>query len=152
MVLGLGEGADDEAVKSAYRSLIKLYHPDVRPDEASGRQYRAVCDAYEYLCTNRASQAVWAAAAGASHAGHRVFGTNEDIGMMRARMSARADYARQDTRSSSPKKSRADEFIEKAREAKQERLYNEAMDRIHTERAAEVMAQIIEAYLASGNK
>ncbi len=155
MVLGLGENADEDAIKSAYKNLVKLYHPDVRQDAASARQYQAVSEAYEYLMQNTVpdGMAVWATGSdSAKNAGHRIFGTREELGAMKARMKTREEYARQESRADNMKKSRADELSQKAREARQERVFNEAMDKIHTERAAEVMAQIIQAYLAEGSK
>lgn len=154
MVLGLTEDADADTIKSAYKRLVKTYHPDVRPDEASARQYRAISDAYEYLSGNAIAdgQAVWAAAGGNTpeHAGHRIFGTKEELNRMSQRKKSREEYARQEFKVDLGKKNRVEEFSKKAREVKQERLYNEAMEKIHTERAAEVMAQIIKAYLAGG--
>ncbi len=156
MVLGLPGDADTDAVRSAYKSLVKLYHPDVRSDEASARQYRAISDAYEYLMSNTIpdGMAVWAAAGADSskNAGHRIFGTREDLKKMSERVKSREEYARQELRADREKKSRAEELSQKAREARQEKAYNEAMDKIHTQRAAEVMAQIIQAYLSGGSK
>ena len=152
MVLGLSEGAGENAIKSAYKTLVKTYHPDVRDDAASARQYQAVSDAYEYLMTHGSDdkrQAVWASD-NPQAVGHRVFGTGEELSRMSARMQSRAEYAKREMKAEHGTKSRADEFSKKAKEARQERQYNEAMDRIHTERAAEVMAQMIKAYLYGG--
>ena len=153
MVLGLTEGADDEAIKSAYKTLVKTYHPDVRPDAASRRQYEAVVDAYEYLTTHSipSGQAVWAGSASHDAAGHRIFGTKEELSKMSSRMQSRADYARQEIKVDLNRKNRADVLSQKAKEARADRQYNEAMEKIHTERAAEVMAQIIRAYLNEGS-
>ena len=154
MVLGLSEGAGEEDVKSAYKNLVKLYHPDVRPDAASARQYQAVSEAYEYLTihTSPDGQAVWAAAGGNTpeNAGHRIFGTKEELNRMNIRMRQREEYARQESRVDINKKARAEELSKKARQARMDKAFDEAMDKIHTERAAEVMAQIIQAYLENG--
>ena len=155
MVLGLDEKADMEAIKSAYKSLVKLYHPDVRGDVASRRQYQAISDAYEYLTTGTLGpdKAVWAAAGAdnMAQAGHRIFGTKDELNRMAERMRLRADYARQETKTDNGKKRRADELSQKARQMRQDKAFNDAMNRIHTERAAEGMAQIIRAYLANGS-
>ncbi|MCR5097958.1 MAG: DnaJ domain-containing protein [Lachnospiraceae bacterium] len=154
MVLGLNESADEDAIKSAYKNLVKLYHPDVRQDAASARQYQAISEAYEYLSVHTIpdGMAVWAAAGGdnAQNAGHRIFGTREELNNMKSRMKRREEYARQEARGDINKRARVEELSQKAREARQERVFNEAMDKIHTERAAEVMAQIIQAYLQDG--
>ena len=34
-VLGVEKGADDAAIKSAYRKLAKQYHPDLHPGDKS---------------------------------------------------------------------------------------------------------------------
>ena len=40
-VLGVEKGADDAAIKKAYRSLAKKYHPDMNPGnaEAEGKHH-----------------------------------------------------------------------------------------------------------------
>ena len=155
MVLGLTEGAGLDDIRSAYKRLVKQYHPDVRQDAASARQYQAIYDAYEYLMVHTIpdGQAVWAAAGNNNrpeNAGHRIFGTREELNRMSTRMKQREEYARQESRSDINRKKRAEELSKKAGEARQERVFNEAMEKIHTERAAEVMAQIIQAYLSGG--
>ena len=156
MALGLTEGADSETIKSAYKNLVKMYHPDVRSDEASKHQYQAISEAYEYLMSDAGlpdDKAVWAAAshAGSAAAGHRIFGTKEELNRMNLRMQSRADYARQEIKVDLNRKNRTDELNKKTKEMRREREFNEAMEKIHTERAAEVIAQIIRAYLLSGD-
>lgn len=54
-VLELDEGADEKEVKSAYRKLVKKYHPDRLGDvgddvkEAAAEKFRKVQEAYEFL-------------------------------------------------------------------------------------------------------
>ena len=145
LALGLTEGADMAAVKSAYKNLVKKYHPDVRSDAASAGQYRAISDAYEYLMGSFMSedQAVWAASgSGMQNAGHRIFGTNEELSRMADRMHSRAERAKTEMKLDAQKKDRARELSQKSKEAKAKRIYDETMEKIHTERAAQVMAQI----------
>ncbi len=49
-VLGLQKGADDGAIKKAYRSLAKKYHPDLNPgDAAAEEKFKEVNEAYAVL-------------------------------------------------------------------------------------------------------
>jgi len=49
-VLGLKRGADEKEIKSVYRKLVKKYHPDANPDDASAREkIREINDAYAVL-------------------------------------------------------------------------------------------------------
>ncbi len=49
-VLGLGKDADDGAIKKAYRSLAKKYHPDLNPgDKEAEEKFKEVNEAYAVL-------------------------------------------------------------------------------------------------------
>ena len=49
-VLGLSKGADDSAIKKAYRSLAKKYHPDMNPgDKDAEQKFKEVNEAYSVL-------------------------------------------------------------------------------------------------------
>lgn len=49
-VLGVERGADEKAVKRAYRKLARQYHPDVNPDDDSAEQkFKEVGEAYAVL-------------------------------------------------------------------------------------------------------
>ena len=49
-VLGVDKGADDAALKKAYRSLAKKYHPDMNPGDAEAEQkFKEVNEAYAVL-------------------------------------------------------------------------------------------------------
>jgi curved DNA-binding protein len=47
--LGLKPGADDKAVKAAYRKLARKYHPDVSKEKDAGNKFKDVAEAYEVL-------------------------------------------------------------------------------------------------------
>lgn len=48
--LGVAKGADEKAIKSAYRKLARKYHPDVNPnDKAAEAKFKEVSEAYEVL-------------------------------------------------------------------------------------------------------
>lgn len=47
-ILGIGEDADDDAVKQAFRDLAKHFHPDRNPNDADAeRQFKRINTAYE---------------------------------------------------------------------------------------------------------
>jgi len=49
-VLGISKGADDAAIKKAYRTLAKKYHPDMNPnDKSAEKNFKEVNEAYEVL-------------------------------------------------------------------------------------------------------
>ena len=48
VVLGIDEGADRETIRSAFRGLVRRYHPDAGAG-ASSDAFRAVVEAYETL-------------------------------------------------------------------------------------------------------
>ena len=49
-VLGVGKDADDSAIKKAYRSLAKKYHPDMNPgDKEAEAKFKEVNEAYDVL-------------------------------------------------------------------------------------------------------
>ena len=49
-VLGVDKGADDAALKSAYRKLAKKYHPDMNPDDKEAEaRFKEVNEAYAVL-------------------------------------------------------------------------------------------------------
>ena len=49
-VLGISKDADDAAIKKAYRSLAKKYHPDVNPDNKEAEaKFKEVNEAYAVL-------------------------------------------------------------------------------------------------------
>lgn len=48
-VLGIDKSADDAAIKKAYRTLAKKYHPDVSTEENAEAKFKEVQEAYEVL-------------------------------------------------------------------------------------------------------
>ena len=49
-VLGIQKGADEAAIKNAYRKLAKKYHPDVNPgDKTAEEKFKEVNEAYQVL-------------------------------------------------------------------------------------------------------
>ena len=48
-ILGIDPGADDKAIKAAYRKLARKYHPDVSEHQDAEAQFKEVSEAYEVL-------------------------------------------------------------------------------------------------------
>jgi len=49
-VLGVDKGADDAAIKKAYRQLAKKYHPDMNPgDQEAEKKFKEASEAYAVL-------------------------------------------------------------------------------------------------------
>lgn len=49
-ILGVARGADEKAIKSAYRKLARKHHPDVNPGDAGAEsRFKDITEAYEVL-------------------------------------------------------------------------------------------------------
>lgn len=48
-ILGVGQMASQEEIKSAYRALSKKYHPDLNDASNANAMFRLICEAYETL-------------------------------------------------------------------------------------------------------
>ena len=49
-VLGVDRSADADAIKKAFRSLARQYHPDVNPGDAQAEaRFKEISEAYEVL-------------------------------------------------------------------------------------------------------
>ncbi len=49
-VLGVARGADEDAIRKAYRQLARRYHPDVNPGDAEAEErFKAISEAYSVL-------------------------------------------------------------------------------------------------------
>ena len=91
-VLGVGRDADDAAIKKAYRTLAKKYHPDLNPgDPTAEAKFKEVNDAYSILSDPQKKAAYdqyghaafeqgGAGGAGAGFGGFADFGDLGDLG------------------------------------------------------------------------
>lgn len=52
-VLGIPQSADADQIKTAYRRMAKLVHPDVNKEPDASEQFRRVQEAFEILSTKR---------------------------------------------------------------------------------------------------
>ena len=48
-ILGVERGADEEAIKKAYRKLARKYHPDVSKESGAEEKFKEVAEAYQTL-------------------------------------------------------------------------------------------------------
>ena len=48
-ILGVGKGASEDEIKSAYRRLAKKYHPDLNKTEEAANKFKEINEAYEVL-------------------------------------------------------------------------------------------------------
>ena len=48
-VLGVGKGASDDEIKTAFRKLARQYHPDVSKEEHAEEKFKAINEAYGVL-------------------------------------------------------------------------------------------------------
>ena len=60
--LGLRRGASSREVKSAYRNLVRQYHPDINPDETAVEQFLKINDAYTAISESLSAHKIRAAA------------------------------------------------------------------------------------------
>ena len=167
--LGLTEKAGREQVKSAYKEQIKAYHPDSNPDHETPWQYYDLQEAYEYLmqyydgldrlATDRISRENKSATNPTENvmngfginrqasSGPTIFGAKKDLKDLSFQKKVRADHVKQERRSKERAKKQKENFQKEVDKYKQDKAYEEAMTKIRANRAAEITAQIIEAYL-----
>ncbi len=142
--LGITSPATLEDVKSAYRELLKIYHPDAHPDPAVAWQYYDITDAYDYLVTCYEGLSEGARLPEQAVKG-RVIGDTQGA-------RAAKDRAAWRKKSTKSEEKRRQEMLEGLEERRKEALFQETMDKIHAARAAELSAQIISAVLHGDGK
>lgn len=151
LVLGLPKDATKEQIKSAFKKLARKYHPDANPDSDETWQYYDIQGAYEYLMETPAEPVVKPYVepkpAPGRPASPRVFGSKEDLTELSFKRKVRAEHVKQEKRSEARAKREQKELVEEYAQYRQNKVYEDTMNKIHAHRAAEVTAQIIEAYL-----
>lgn len=150
-VLGLRSGANEETVKTTYRNLLKLYHPDNSNGEFVNQRYYEIQDAYEYL------EKYFSSFKQNTLRGAENFNTS--FSNRPSRIIGDADRPKEmHYRDVSKKKSmKADEErrkrqAEELKKREADSQYNDAMAKIHAIRAAERAAEVIEAMMKEGKK
>ena len=157
--LGFNEHISLPEIKSAYKEFVKAYHPDANPgmyedvtDRSVGSSmdaYLKMQSAYEYLLEHFEEMPVEkiSEATEAVPRGNVVYGSKSDLSNLAFQKKVRREHVRQERRSKERAKKEKADFEEKMEKYRQDKKYEEAMQKIHTERAAEITAKIIEAYL-----
>ena len=154
--LGLTEKAGREQVKTAYKEQLKIYHPDANPGGDTPWQYYDLQAAYEYLMSyydglDRLATEKSYGAKGAFPSGPTIFGAKKDLNDLAFHRKVRAEHVKQERRSKERAQKEKEKFEKEVEKYKQDKAYEEAMTKIHANRAAEVTARIIEAYLKGNN-
>ena len=171
LFLGLTEKAGREQVKSAYKERIKAYHPDSNPDGETSWLYYDTQAAYEYLMEyfdgidRLATATVKSSApkniyqpsnqvnvAHKSAATPNIFGAKSDLSDLAFKQKVRAEHIKQERRSKERAKKEKEDREKALDQYMKDKAYEEAMTKIHANRAAELTAQIIEAYLKGEKK
>lgn len=132
-VLGLTIYATTSQIKTAYKELVKKYHPDVTGSDDTSA-YQQITEAYQFLMTESKGKAL-------TH--------SKVVGKPHQRTTAsNADYAAFQKKAARQKQKRAQEFEQKqkdiaAQTMKQEADYKRAMEAIDAIRAARTLQAMI---------
>lgn len=115
--------ATDDEVKAAYRRLAKLYHPDLRPGDATAEEtFKAVSEAYSVLADARERRAYDAQRAhggyGGGGDGYGPLGAHHRGGSARGRSSAERDRAYAETAYDADSAAYQELLLRRAREAR----------------------------------
>lgn len=158
-ILGVGDGTDLQKVKTAYKALLKKYHPDVTGDNSAMaiERYELINQAYEFLVEenehrqsniyNERLEKVRSELSGEIRKrGPQIVGGNSYNG------SSGADYAAFEKKYQKRKREKKQEFIKKQEELARKRKKDQedydrvmrAVDAIRTARALEALIRASE--------
>lgn len=149
-MLGLKPGATIEKIKTTYHKLMKAYHPDASGDQETNPLVFRIQEAYDYLMSNYNSSYY---ASGHADSGSRkqgstkVYGSTSSMKNAAVRRQQMEDLQKAEKRMKKRQEEKKEAFLRDAEKLRQERQYQEAMDKIHAIRAGEVAAEIIQAML-----
>ena len=159
-VLGLQPNADEESIKSAYKKLVKMYHPDSQEDGRLHWQYYDIVEAYEYLQMHPVEMNPAPVIKPVRPA--KVFGGNSGpISYGHDRYAQEREFANWSKRQKQEKKERIKqreiELQQKERQklerdAKAEAAYEEAMRKINIIRTARAIENLMGRAIDEDNK
>ncbi|MBQ1547702.1 MAG: DnaJ domain-containing protein [Lachnospiraceae bacterium] len=145
----LPPSADEEEVKTAYRELLKKYHPDQNPGVDTREEYDRVVSAYSYLAAHPAlpvGKIIGNASPGRSNAVRQ-----QEIQLQRRREYRAKQKERELAREKEEKRKRKEAHDEAERrfweEAKRkEEEYNDAMEKIAAIRTARAIEAALDVF------
>lgn len=115
-VLGLSYDASDEMIKTAYRNLAKLYHPDTTTADLAW-QYADIAEAYDFLKKDNQ----------ASITSSKVLGMSDDrISRYKATKKASRDISRARADDAKRKQKRHEQLAVEAKRIREDRKQDEA--------------------------
>lgn len=158
-ILGITDGADQKSIKTAYRALLKKYHPDVTGDNSSLaiERYELINQAFEFLI-NEAGNGIGLTAqesmkkADYSYDSQYRASGPKIVGQNVSRQSSGSDYAAFEKKYQKIKKEKKQEFIKKQEElAKKRKKDQEDYDRVMKAVEAIRTARAIEALIRASD-
>lgn len=134
-ILGVSEFATEEEIKSAYRALVKRYHPDTGNTQNT-QYYQSVVQAYEYLKTHPMT---------VSRNYGRVLGKSSVSSKSTFSYSSMREYAAFEKGYKRQKEARKVQFEQRIEEEKKKQeAYDKAMEAIRAIRMAEALKAMIQ--------
>lgn len=133
-ILGVPECASEEEIKTAYKSLVKKYHPDTGND-SNPERYRYVVWAYQYLKANPVKSTMGYG---------KVIGGSASSARSSFSYARAKEYARFEKEYQKKKDEKRAAFEERVQEEKEKQeRYDRAMEAINAIRIAEALKAII---------
>ncbi|SDB15830.1 DnaJ domain-containing protein [Eubacterium oxidoreducens] len=133
--LGVRTDASEEEIKKAYKTLVKIYHPDAG-ETGDAEHYDAIVKAYDFLCSHPAVK---------EKPMGKILG--KDTGYYKD-----SSYATFDKRYQKQRQRRKEEFARRTkevhnrneREKQQKQQYKDAMEAIRAIRAAQLIQSLLD--------
>ncbi len=129
-ILGIHQYATDSEIKTAYRRLVKFYHPDNGGGGGNVMSYNLVCEAYEYLMAQPRRQPQT----------RKIFGSTQGSNYYTSRRE-REVFERNYLKQKEEEEKKKQKVM--ARERKQKEEYEKAMEAIQAIRVAEALKFMI---------
>ncbi len=141
-------------IRNAYEHLRKYYDRQVlKPQMSAGEPVAYTWEKERQNGANMTEEACGNAgdfrhrAAAVEQGGSRIIGDHAELSAAATRRSFKEEHYKQEKRLKKREESRKKEAEERAAEEKRQKIYDDAMMRIHAYRAGEVMANLVEELL-----